>query len=310
MPPTVLPNTPPRLTPQQQALLQSVFASTTVELEDGVCVAARQNQADGLQELPLVCLHGIGSGAASWGAMAQEVAGRARIIAWDAPGYGKSTPLAALRPQPADYATRLVLLLDALKVDRCVLVGHSLGALTAAALLAVAPERVAACALISPAIGYGAPGREAERARVHEQRLTLLRELGIAGMADQRYTRLLTPDASPEAAAWVHWNMAQLNEKGYLQAVEMLCGSDLFGVLPAHAACGVHVACGEHDHITPPEQCARVALRCATDLVLLPAAGHACYVERPREVADFLLQIQRTAYAGGAHASPESAGRS
>lgn len=308
MPSSVLPNTSPRLTPQQQSLLHGAFASTLVELADGVRVAVRQNQVCDPQGLPLVCLHGIGSGAASWAALTQEVAGRARVIAWDAPGYGESTPLAAAQPAPADYAARLAALLAALRVDRCVLVGHSLGALTAVAALAATAAHVAACVLISPAIGYGQPGRETDRARVHEQRLTLLRDLGIAGMADQRYTRLLTPAASPEAAAWVQWNMAQLREAGYLQAVEMLCASDLFSLFPAHPACPMHVACGAEDRITPPEQCARVAARCGTELVRLPEAGHASYVEQPARVAAYLLGVRSNAYAGTAHANPESAG--
>src|SRR3954463_14870862 len=76
----------------------------------------------------VVCLHGIGSGAASWLDTALLLEPHARLIAWDAPGYGESTPVEALVPTAADYARRLHALLDALEIDSCVLVGHSLGA--------------------------------------------------------------------------------------------------------------------------------------------------------------------------------------
>ena len=42
---------------------------------------------------------------------------RTRVIAWDAPGYGTSTPLPMDAPRGADYAQRLHEMLDALGVS-------------------------------------------------------------------------------------------------------------------------------------------------------------------------------------------------
>ena len=81
------------------------------------------------------------------------------------------------QPQGADYAARLTSLLDTLGIERCVLVGHSLGALMAAPA-ASRDDRIAALVLISPAQGYGAAGREADRARVRSERLATLEKLG------------------------------------------------------------------------------------------------------------------------------------
>ena len=62
---------------------------------------------------PLVLLHGIGSGAASWQAQLEAFSDRYRVVAWDAPGYGES----ALRPATLDTYSRAVIeLLDCLKV--------------------------------------------------------------------------------------------------------------------------------------------------------------------------------------------------
>jgi pimeloyl-ACP methyl ester carboxylesterase len=52
----------------------------------------------------------------------------------------------------------------------------------------------------------------------------------------------------------------------------------------------VRVACGELDVVTPPAGCAEVARRCGVALELLPAAGHASYVERPDGVARLLRE--------------------
>lgn len=272
------------------AELAQRFAARAIAVEPGVQVSVRECTVPLARSkgLPLVCLHGIGSGSASWLETAQRLASRARVIAWDAPGYGESTPLPMDAPRGSDYARRLHALLDAMAIERCVLVGHSLGALMAAPA-AQRSGRVAALVLISPAQGYGAPGREASRARVHEERLNSLNQLGIAGMAAQRSSRLVSELASVEARQWVRWNMARLHERGYRQAIELLCGGDLLADLPPQVP--LVVACGALDVVTPPAGCAEVAQHCGVPLEIIANAGHACYVEQPDAVATLLGQV-------------------
>lgn len=273
------------LSSSELARLADRFAARPVALRDGSVVSVRECGAGPV----VVCLHGIGSGAASWLATALLLAPHARLIAWDAPGYGASTPVAPELPKASDYAARLHGLLDALDVQSCVLVGHSLGALTAACAArpgSALADRIARLVLISPAAGYGAPGRAEASARVRAQRFDTLARVGVAGMAAQADTRLLSAGASELARQWVRWNMSRLNDAGYRQAVELLCGSDLLADLPP--AMPVRVACGALDIVTPPEGCAEVARKCGVALELLAGAGHASYVEQPAPVAALL----------------------
>lgn len=279
----------PDLPADEVKRLDALFPSRAVAVGGGAWVSVREcGEPFGL---PLVCLHGIGSGSASWLETAQLLAPRARLIAWDAPGYGESTPLPQAVPTGADYAQRLHALLDVLKIERCVLVGHSLGALMAAPA-ALNSARIVALVLISPAQGYGAPGREADRQRVHTERMASLDELGIAGMAARRSGRLVSEHASPVARAWVRWNMARLNAGGYRQAVELLCGGQLLSALAQlPPTVPVTVACGELDVITPPAGCAQVAQQCRVPLEPIAQAGHASYVEQPAAVAALLGRV-------------------
>lgn len=268
--------------------LQQQFPERLVALADGPLSVRESGDT---QAPTLVCLHGIGSGAASWLGVAQTLAPQARLIAWDAPGYGRSAPLANAVPRASDYAARLAQLLQALDLRRCVLVGHSLGALVASAAASRAAglhDRIARLVLISPARGYGAAGREAQAHSVRTQRLDALAQGGIAAMAGQRADRLLSDGASPTDRQWVRWNMARLHEAGYRQAVELLCGDDLCAYLPP--AMPVRVLCGAQDVVTPPAACHEVAAACGATLEELPNAGHACYVEQPEAVARVLLQ--------------------
>ncbi|MFH0131053.1 alpha/beta fold hydrolase [Variovorax sp. VaC1] len=269
------------------ALLDALFPARSVPVGGGAVVSVRERGTGPA----IVCLHGIGSGAASWLNVALLLAPQARLIAWDAPGYGASTPLASTTPTAADYAGRLHALLDALDVPSCVLVGHSLGALTAGAAArggSALASRIRRLVLISPAAGYGAPSRAEARAKVHAERLATLDELGIAGMAAKRSGRLVADGASELARQWVRWNMARLNDGGYRQAVELLCNGDLLADLPP--AMPVRVACGTLDVVTTPEACTQVAQRCGVALEPIEGAGHASYVEQPQAVAALLRE--------------------
>ncbi|WP_431276113.1 alpha/beta fold hydrolase [Variovorax ureilyticus] len=266
------------------ARLDARFPARSVPVRGGV-VSVRECGAGPA----LVCLHGIGSGAASWLDTALLLESDARLIAWDAPGYGASTPLTADAPKAADYAERLLGLLDAMEIESCVLVGHSLGALTAAS--AARPgsplaARIKRLVLISPAAGYGTRPEASQRVRT--ERLGTLDKLGVAGMAAHRSGRLVSDNASELARQWVRWNMSRLNDRGYRRAVELLCGADLLADLPP--AMPVRVACGELDVVTTPAACEEVARRCGVALELLPGAGHASYVERPTVVAPLLRE--------------------
>lgn len=238
----------------------------------------------GKEALPLVLLHGIGSGAASW-VQQFEALGEGenprRVLAWDAPGYGASTPVASASPVAAEYAGVLAGWLDALGIERCVLAGHSLGAIIAGAFAAAHPARVSGLLLISPAGGYGAADpavREEKRAA----RLAMLAELGPQGLADKRSANMLSPHASDEARAWVRRNMSRVVPHGYAQATHLLANADLAADL---ARCvgkvPMAVAVGAEDTITPPPACERLAHVAQAPFETVPRAGHAGYIEQP-----------------------------
>lgn len=277
----------PMLPASELARLDARFPARNVAVGGGAVVSVRECG----QGPVVVCLHGIGSGAASWIDTAALLASQARLIAWDAPGYGESTPLEAAAPTAADYAARLSALLDALAIESCVLVGHSLGAITAASAARTdkhTSKRIRRLVLVSPAIGYGAPSRAEARAKVRTERLATLDELGIAGMSAQRAGRLVSDKASEHARQWVRWNMARLNDHGYRQAVELLCNANLLADLPPPMP--VRVACGALDVVTPPASCEEVARQCGVPLELVDHAGHAGYVEQPQAIAALLRE--------------------
>ncbi len=248
------------------------------------CVSYREaaaQEANGNEALPLVLLHGIGSGAASWVQQFEAMGQARRVLGWDAPGYGASTPVASASPVAADYARVLRDWLDAVGIARCVLVGHSLGAIIAGAFAAAHPQRVNGLLLISPAGGYGAADPQV-RADKRDARLAMLAELAPQGLAEKRSANMLSPHASDEARAWVRWNMARVIPHGYAQATHLLANADLAADL---AQCvgrvPMAVAVGAQDTITSPAACERLAQIAQAPFATIARAGHAGYIEQP-----------------------------
>jgi len=255
------------------------FPAQQVELASQRVLSYREAASANSEALPLVLLHGIGSGAASWVQQFDGLGASRRLLAWDAPGYGASSPVDAESPVAAHYATVLKDWLDALGIERCVLVGHSLGAIIAGAFAAAHSQRVAGLLLLSPAGGYGAASADVRETK-RDQRLAMLNELGPQGLADQRSTNMLSANASDEARAWVRWNMARVIPHGYAQATHLLANADLDSDL-ARFKGRINVVVGADDSITPPAACERIALAAGTQLQVVPRAGHAGYIEAP-----------------------------
>jgi poly(3-hydroxyoctanoate) depolymerase len=103
---------------------------------------------------PLLLLSGIGANVEMWGPSQERLAVVARTITFDSPGTGRSrtSPIALIHPV---YARIICRLLDDLGVERCDVLGHSLGGGIAQQLARTAPDRVRRVALVGASCGWG-----------------------------------------------------------------------------------------------------------------------------------------------------------
>ena len=247
----------------------------------------------------LVLLHGIGSNGGSFTPLLPHLPRNLRVIAWNAPGYGGSTPLTKDWPQAQDYAGALVMFLDRLGIARCMLLGHSLGALMAASFAAAAADRVQHLTLAAPAIGHGVPPGEVLSAPA-QARIDDLHCLGAPAFAEARAARLVhRPEAHPDALALVTAAMSQVSMPGYGQAARMLASGRLLDDAE-RLWVPTDVIVGTEDRITPPEGARRVHAvlhgQAQGQYTELPGLGHALYQQDPTRFA----QAIRTTVAAAA----------
>ncbi len=100
----------------------------------------------GTRGVPVVFVHGSGGSHLVWGAQVRAVGEIARAFAVDLPGHGKSEGAGC--NSVAAYRDVAVGFLDALGLERAVIVGHSLGGAIAQTLALSHPARVAGLALV------------------------------------------------------------------------------------------------------------------------------------------------------------------
>lgn len=116
----------------------------------------------GAGDTTYILLHGFGASVFSWHEVMDDFAAIGRVIAYDRPAFGLTS-----RPMPNEWrngqnpysvdanVAHLAALMDALGIERAVLVGNSAGGGAAAAFALTYPQRVQALILVSPAVGGG-----------------------------------------------------------------------------------------------------------------------------------------------------------
>lgn len=109
--------------------------------------AALHYERKGSEGIPMVLLHGFGGDLRVWDHLWEALPPSRAAVRYDLRGFGRS---AVDRERPFDHADDLLVLLDRLGIDRCDLVGLSMGGAIALDFALDRPGRVRRLALVSP----------------------------------------------------------------------------------------------------------------------------------------------------------------
>ena len=101
---------------------------------------------------PVVLLHGIGANSLHWRYQLAGLAGRFRIVAWNAPGYMLSDNLRADTPNGQDYADAFDDFLKALDIAGFAVVANSFGTRVAQSYACHYPDGSGASSSPAPAL--------------------------------------------------------------------------------------------------------------------------------------------------------------
>ncbi len=267
--------------------------------------AGRQSRAGGTayeiagRRAPVVLVHGLGMTRAMWEGQWPVLTGQFRTLRYDLLGHGESDkpegPYSLSR-----FVAQLEALLDHLAIDRCALVGFSLGGMIVRAFTLAQPQRVGALAILNSPHARSAAERTAVAARVAEAARG-----GPEATVEAALKRWFTEDFAARSPAvlervrrWILANDRQI----YPAVYRVLAESDgeLAEAISA-IACPTLVMTGEEDPgNTPAMARAMAALIPGARVEILPGLRHLALIEDPEAVNARLLTFLGAADGHGA----------
>ena len=268
--------------------------------------------------LPVLFLHGATQDRTIWSRQVARLRHRTRTLAYDARGHGQ-TPLGpAIESGDAVLSLDIlaedcIAILDALRIERAVLCGVSLGGMTALAVAARAPERVEALVLANTPLALSLSPtllRIIDWLNPYAVLVPLLRWLDPRGVAQFGVwlLRLLLGRgwAREEAAARLVRAFGRMSPRALVETYRTICEARLPDLSRVDAP--VLVVTGEDETPMIFRHAAEIARRigCA-ELVTLPG-GHVTNLDAPDEFNDALERfLERWVQPGGGRwVQPES----
>ena len=239
----------------------------------------------------IVFVHGAGLDHSIFGLQSRYFGYHAHnVLALDLPAHGRSEgpPLGTV-PQMADWVMRL---LDAVKLEKAGVVGHSMGALVALECAARHPGRVGRIALLGTA--YPMKVSDAFLQAAKENRHDAYDMETIWGHSAQAAL-----GANPNPGMWMYGEaLARLGRlaPGVLYSDLNACHTYAGGEAAAAAVrCPVLFVLGRRDQMTPAKAGAAFARTVPNArLVQLEASGHSLMTEAPDATLDALIEFFRS----------------
>ncbi|MEP7243549.1 MAG: alpha/beta fold hydrolase [Gammaproteobacteria bacterium] len=235
---------------------------------------------------PVVLLHGLGATGNVWRACASSLSKHFRTLCPDLPGSGRTPASGPI--STGMLAEDLRSFMDALKLDRAHLVGHSYGSVVLQHFAVRYPDRVRSLSLVGPIQAPADPVRKALADRAAKARSEGL--VAIANATVQAGTSMLTKAQRPEVAAFVRELVMRQDPNGYALTCEAVASTE-----PAALdtlKCPTLVITGDEDATSPPPVAKAVADRISgSRFHVLPYCGHWTPVEQVRSVSELLFNF-------------------
>jgi pimeloyl-ACP methyl ester carboxylesterase len=228
----------------------------------------------------LALIHGLGLNRQIWDKFVSRLAPRYRVLTYDLYGHGESAA-APVKPSVSLYSQQVIGLLDELGIERCSLVGFSLGGMINRRVAIDYPERVAALAILNSPHERGAKAQA-----LVEQRALDSAAGGPGATLDATIERWFTPQFRAAHDDYIqqvrNWVLAN-DVHDYALAREVLA----FGVVelirpqPPIAKPTLVMTCEDDSGSTPAMSQAIASEIAGAEVIIVPGLKHMGLAENP-----------------------------
>jgi len=232
------------------------------------------------QGTPVVLLHGFPLSRTIWREQQERLSDRFRVITPDLRGHGRSP--APMGVYEMELLARDVLaLLDALRIKKGIIMGHSMGGYVALAAWKLAPERFLALGLVDSQAG-------ADPEEVRQGRYTMAEKVAAEGskpVSEAMLPKLFAPNLPTGAPIIDQVRQMILNtpSAGIVGTLKGMAERSDSGPLLTNLNIPVLILTGDKDQVIPLEKAkAMVAALATPTLSIIENAGHMPMLEQPQ----------------------------
>jgi pimeloyl-ACP methyl ester carboxylesterase len=239
----------------------------------------------------VMMLHGLGSSSAGYRAQFAGLSRDYHVLAWNAPGFGSSTPILGHDAGIDDYADALEGFLRALRVPRlAVLVGSSWGSIVALAFARRYPALIDGLVLSAPNVARGHLIGEVRTTELNNWLSTA--DVGIPVSRTEIANRLLTPDTPALVRQHVEHLRDAMTNDGWRQAIRSLFTIYTPDVISA-VTCPIALLSGTLDQLAPYRDHAERLLAAAPGATSyqFENCGHMLKLEAPAKFNTIVRQM-------------------
>jgi pimeloyl-ACP methyl ester carboxylesterase len=245
---------------------------------------------------PIALIHGgFGISSSSWRPQLDGLSDEFTVIAWDAPGCGRSQD----PPDSftwADYARLLASFITALELERPHVLGLSFGSMMVLELYRQRPDLVRTLILAGAYAGW-AGSLPPEAVTQRKEAVTRALDLTPAEWARQWSPSMFSPSAPAALVHEIEAMFAEFHPGGQRTLFNAASDVDLRDVLPTIAVPTL-LLYGEMDSRSPLGVAGQLHESIAdSQLVVIPGVGHVCNLEAPEAFNSAVRRFLRSASA-------------
>jgi 3-oxoadipate enol-lactonase len=238
----------------------------------------------------VLMLHGIGGGHLAFAPQVETLATAGyRAVAWDMPGYGHSAPI-----EPYTFkglAQSCIHLIESLKCEDVILLGHSMGGMVAQEVVARRPDLVRRLVLCGTSPAFGKPDGDWQREFIAQRTAPLDAGKSMVELAETLVPQMVGPGPLPEGLRLATHCMGLVPAATYRRALECIVTFDRRANLG-----NIHVPtlllAGEHDRNAPPAVMKKMAEAIPhSTYIEMKGVGHLQNLEAPDEFDALLLNF-------------------